>query len=179
MKSINFAFLLFVLFTGIHATAQTYIPSDTESAVKFTIKNFGFGVNGSFKNLKGIIVFDPANLGGASFKVTVDAATVNTGNSSRDGHLKKEDYFDVTKYPKISFTSSKIEKTAEGYLATGLFTIRDKSKIVVIPFTAIPQGGGLLFNGKVQLNRRDFGVGGSSMVLSDNLNLMLTVKALK
>jgi polyisoprenoid-binding protein YceI len=179
MKSINFAFFLFILFTGKQASAQTYIPSDNGSAVKFTIKNFGFGVDGSFKNLKGIIVFDPANIGIASFKVTVDAATVNTGNASRDGHLKKEEYFDVAKYPTISFTSSKIEKTAQGYLATGVFAIKDKSKIVIIPFTAIPQSGGFLFTGKVQLNRRDFGVGGSSMVLSDNLNLMLTIKAQK
>jgi polyisoprenoid-binding protein YceI len=179
MKPINFAFLLIALFAGIQSQAQTYTPSDNESSIKFTIKNFGFGVNGSFKNLKGVIIFDPANLKNASFKVTVDAATINTGNNSRDGHLKKEEYFDVAKYPRISFNSNKIEKTADGYLATGVFTIKDKSKIVKIPFTALPQSGGFLFSGKLQLNRRDFGVGGSSMVLSDLLNLTLSVKAQK
>ena len=179
MKSIKFTLFLFVLLAVNHVSAQIYTPSDKESVVKFTIKNFGFGVNGSFKNLKGTIIFDPAKLADASFKVTVDAATINTGNNSRDGHLKKEEYFDVAKYPMISFTSNKIEKTAQGYLVTGVFTISDKSKMVMIPFTAVPQNGGYLFNGKVQLNRRDFGVGGSSMVLSDNLNLMLIVKAQK
>lgn len=177
MKPINFAFFLMVLLAGHQALAQTYMPLENESSVKFTIKNFGFGVDGSFKNLKGLIVFDPANLSVAAFKVTVDAATVNTGNSSRDGHLKKDDYFDVGKYPQITFTSNKIEKTGQGYLATGIFTIKNKSKIVMIPFTAVAQSGGYIFNGKVQLNRRDFGVGGSSMVLSDNLIVMLTVKA--
>jgi polyisoprenoid-binding protein YceI len=179
MKSINYVILIIVLLAGSPASAQTYTPSNNESSVKFTIKNFGFGVDGSFKNLKGTVIFDPANLAGASFKVTVDAATINTGNNSRDGHLKKEEYFDVAKYPTISFASNKIEKTAQGYLVTGAFTIKNKTKIVMIPFTAVPQGVGYLFNGKVQLNRRDFGVGGSSMVLSDNLNLMLTVKAQK
>jgi polyisoprenoid-binding protein YceI len=179
MKSLNFAILLIVLLATNQASAQTYTPSDNESSVKFTIKNFGFGVDGSFKNLKGTIVFDPANPGGSSFKVTVDAGTINTGNNSRDAHLKKEEYFDVAKYPTISFASNKIEKTAQGYLVTGVFSIKNKTKIVTIPFTAVPQGGGYLFNGKVQLNRRDFEVGSSSMVLSDNLTLTLKVKAQK
>lgn len=161
------------------AIAQTYIPSENSSSVKFVIKNLGFGVDGSFKNLKGIIIFDPANLKASSLKVTVDAATINTGNQSRDGHLKKEDYFDVAKYPKISFVSDKIEKTTAGYVTTGTFTIKYKSKTVAIPFTAVPQNNGYLFNGKVQINRRDFGVGGSSMVLSDNLTLTLNVLAVK
>lgn len=50
-----------VLLGGHQALVQTYMPLENESTVKFTIKNFGFGVAGSFKNLKGIIVFDPAN----------------------------------------------------------------------------------------------------------------------
>ncbi len=172
----NCALLLLLCKT---AAAQTYTPSDNGSSVKFVIKNFGFGVDGSFKNLKGIIIFDPADLKASSFKVTVDATTVNTGNGSRDGHLRKEEYFDAAKYPKISFVSDKIEKTEAGYAATGTFTIKDKSKTVAIPFTATPQGNGYLFIGKVQLNRRDFNVGGSSMILSDNLTLMLSVLAVK
>jgi polyisoprenoid-binding protein YceI len=171
--------IVFICCTSHSAIAQQYTPSDGNSTIKFDIKNFGLNVNGSFKQLKGTIIFDPANLLTASFKVTVDAATVNTGNNSRDGHLKKEDYFDVAKYPMISFTSSKIEKTYLGYIATGKLTIKDKTKVEVITFTAVPQNGGYHFMGKMKLNRRDYGVGGSSMVLSDNLTLSLDVKTIQ
>lgn len=177
MNTLKYVLCLLLLAAADALYAQTYKPVDNESSVKFTIKNFGFGVDGSFKNLTGVIVFDPNNVGNAVFNVTVDAATINTGNKSRDGHLKKSEYFDVAKFPAIAFVSSKIEKTAGGYLATGTFTIKNKSKVVQIPFTVTAQNTVLLLNGKVQLNRRDFGVGGSSMVLSDIVNLSLSVKA--
>ena len=159
--------------------AQSYIPSDNGSSVTFVIKNFGFGVDGSFKNLQGSIKFDPNNPEAAIFMVTVDAATVNTDNGSRDTHLRKEEYFDVAKYPKISFSSDKVEKTATAglYIAKGKFTVKGISKSVSIQFKAKAQNGGYLFNGKVVINRKDFGVGGNSLVLSDNLTLTFNVFA--
>ena len=158
--------------------AQTFTPVENSSFVNFGIKNFGLTVNGSFKNIKGTISFNPANLKASAFNITVDAATVNTDNSSRDSHLKKEEYFDVTRYPKISFSSDKIDKTTTGtYIVTGRFIIKGITKTVAIPFTATPQNNGYLFSGKIQLNRRDYKVGSSSMILSDNLLLSLNVFA--
>ena len=80
------------------AVAQNYIPVDNGSTVAFTIKNFGFSVDGSFKNLQGNIVFDANHLSTSSLNVTVSSATIDTKNKARDNHLKKEEYFDVTKY---------------------------------------------------------------------------------
>ncbi len=159
--------------------AQSYIPSDKGSAVTFAIRNFGFNVSGSFKHLQGSIKFDPNNPESSVFKVTVDAATIDTDNGSRDSHLRKEEYFDAAKYPKILFSSDKVEKTntAGLYIVKGKFTVKGISKSISIPFSAVAQNGGYLFNGKVVLNRRDFKVGGNSMVLSDNLTLTLNVFA--
>ncbi|MCY7421331.1 MAG: YceI family protein [Chitinophagaceae bacterium] len=159
--------------------AQSYIPSDNGSTVTFVIKNLGFSVDGSFKNLQGSIKFDPNTPEAAIFMVTVDAATINTDNGSRDKHLRKEEYFDVAKYPKISFSSDKLDKTATAglYIAKGKFTVKGISKSVAMSFTAKAQNGGYLFNGKVVLNRRDFKVGGNSLVLSDYLTLTLNVFA--
>ncbi len=161
--------------------AQSYIPSDKGSSVTFAIKNFGFNVSGSFRNLQGTIKFDPNNPEAAAFSVTVDAATINTDNGSRDSHLRKEEYFDAAKYPKIIFSSDKVEKTAKAglFIVKGKFTVKGTSKSMSIPFSATAQNGGYLFNGKVVLNRRDFKVGGNSMVLSDNLTLTLNVFAPK
>ena len=164
---------------GLHA--QQYLPVDTKSSVKFEIKNFGLNVNGSFKGLQGKIFFNPGNLPSSEFNVSVDAATVNTGNSSRDGHLKKEEYFDAAKYSKITFTSSKI--TASGnpgqYMVQGSFTIKGISKPVSFPFTVSSSTNGDVFKGQFKINRRDFKVGGKSWVLSDDVTVTLNVSTVK
>ena len=181
MKRIVIFCSVLLFFCPCLLVAQSFITSDKGSSVTFVIKNFGFSVDGSFKNLQGNIKFDPNNPEAAVFVVTVDAATINTNNGSRDSHLRKEEYFDATKYPKISFSSEKVEKTANAgsYIVKGKFTIKGISKQISIPFSASAQNGGYLFNGKVVLNRRDFKVGGNSMVLSDNLTLTLNVFAPK
>src|SRR5579871_6902705 len=74
---------------------QIYRATDEGSSVKFTIDNFGFGVDGSFSGLQGTIEFDPQNAGAGHFDVSIDASTVNTDNSLRDSHLRNDGYFDV------------------------------------------------------------------------------------
>lgn len=159
--------------------AQNYTVINNGSSITFTIRNLGFAVTGSFKNLQGNIVFDANRLSASSFNVTLSAATIDTKNNARDKHLKKEEYFDVVKYPTIAFVSDKIEKetATNTYKVTGKFTIKNKSKQVTFNFITTPTTNRLQFMGKVDLNRRDFGVGGSSMILSDNLILTLNVMA--
>lgn len=170
----------FTIFVSL-LVAQNYTPTDIGSEVAFSIKNFGVGVDGSFKGLKGKISFNPANLPATSLSVSVDVATVNTGNGSRDNHLKKSAYFDVDKYPLMSFVSSRITNAAKAgtLLVEGKITIRGVTKLLSFPFTVTPKSGGYLFEGKFKLNRRDFGVGGKSLVMSDNLDVSLSVFAKK
>jgi polyisoprenoid-binding protein YceI len=160
-------------------SAQDFTPADKGSSVKFLIKNFGFNVEGSIRHFKGGIRFDPNNLGQANIMVSAEVATIGTGNDSRDKHLKKAEYFDAATYPEIKFVSEKIEKasTANGYIVVGKFLIKGKTKAVSIPFTATRQSAGWLFTGTVGLNRRDFGVGGNSVVLSDTLTLVISLFA--
>ena len=181
MKFIYFFSIFFATVLLNKANAQNFKPTDDQSSVKFVIKNFGINVDGSFKNLRGTINFDSTHLATSNFNVTVDANTINTTSNARDNHLRKEEYFNVAAFPTISFASDKIEKAQNpsSYIVTGRFIIKGKSKSVTIPFTAVPQTNGYLFNGKVVLNRRDFGVGGSSFILSDKLTLSLQVLAKK
>jgi polyisoprenoid-binding protein YceI len=171
----------FFIFCSLHAGAQNYTPVDAGSAVKFTIKNFGLNVNGSFTGLQGKIIFDPANIAAASFVVSVHATTVNTGNGSRDNHLRKEEYFNVAGYPKLNFISTKVMPSgkAGSYTMEGNLTIKGVSKPVSFPFTASPKTGGYQFSGKFSINRRDFKVGSSSWVLSDELTVSLNISANK
>lgn len=149
--------------------AQTLNPQETGSTVKFVIANLGFDVNGSFKGIKGSILFDEKNLPAASFNVTVNAETVNTGINARDKHLRGEDYFNAAKFPLIRIQSVKVARsTTAGYFVFfGKLTIRDQVKDISFPFTANTEGNGTRFKGNFKIKRRDFNVGGRSTVSND------------
>jgi polyisoprenoid-binding protein YceI len=174
-------FTAIALFCVVTAFGQNYTPTDAGSKVRFVIKNFGINTGGTFEGLAGSVVFDPANLAGASFNVSVDAKTVDTDMEARDNHLRKEEYFDVEKYPKLSFRSTKITTTnKEGYLFMfGVITIKNISKEISFPFKQTSKDGGILFDGEFKLNRLDFGVGGKSFSMSDELNVELSIFAKK
>ena len=169
-----------ILLPGLFAVnGQQYKPVDDKSEVKFIIKNFGINTNGSLAGLKGTIKFDPQNLSSSSFNVSVDVNTVNTDVDSRDSHLKKEEYFNVEKYPAISFTSTNMSMEQGKYKVTGNLTIKGVTKTISFPFTVEKQDNGLIMNGEFSIDRKDFGVGGSSAVLSNTVNVDLKVYAVK
>lgn len=174
-------FTALALFCVVVTFGQNYTPTDAGSKVRFVIKNFGINTGGTFDGLAGTITFDPANLAGSSFNVTVDANSVDTDIEARDNHLRKAEYFDVEKYPKISFRSTKITTTnKEGYLYIfGIITIKNVSKEISFPFKQTSKDDGILFEGEFNLNRRDFGVGGKSFSMADELSVELSVFAKK
>jgi polyisoprenoid-binding protein YceI len=178
MMKNSLALLIAVLTTQL-LSAQ-YKPVDQGSDIKFTVNNFGFAVNGSFSGLQGSIDFDPQNAAAGRFEVSIDAGTVNTDNNLRDSHLKDDSYFDVKNYPRIRLVSTRLapEGKAGAYRFTGQLTIKDKSKEVSFPFTAVPVNGGVAFKGSFTINRKDFGVGGTSTI-SNELKVSLNVIANK
>lgn len=174
-------FATLAIFSTVIAIGQTYTPTDNGSKVRFVIKNFGINTGGTFGGLSGSITFDRSTLATASFNVSVETKTVDTDIEARDNHLRKAEYFDVEKYPKISFKSTKVTTTnKEGYLYLyGIITIKNVSKEISFPFTQTDKDGGMLFEGEFTLNRRDFGVGGKSFSVSDDLSVELSVFARK
>lgn len=176
LLSVLFSCVMFFVVFG-----QSYSPVDLQSKVTFSIRNFGVGTGGGFKGLQGAIVFDPANLAVCSFDVSLDAKTIDTDIDSRDNHLRKEEYFDVSNFPKIIIRSTKFtpsNKQGTLFLFCDL-TIKGVKKAISFPFTATPKDGGYLFEGNFKINRRDFGVGGNSISLGDNLTVYLSVFATK
>ncbi len=166
-------------FNGLRAQ-HTITPTDAGSKVHFVIKNFGIKTGGDFSGLKGTVKFDPKNPAASSFDVTVNSSTIDTDNNSRDGHLKKEDYFDVKKYPTIHMVSTKIQGTVKQgrYQFTGNLTIKSTTKPIAFQFVAEEKDGGYVFTSDaINLNRRDYGVGGSSISMGDELKVTLTVFA--
>ena len=175
MKTIlSFVFLIVGM---LSLNAQQYKPVDDKSEVKFTVKNFGLNTSGTLSNLKGTIQFDPSNLSSASFNVSVDVNTINTGISMRDNHLKEKEYFYTEKYSTIRFVSTGVKPANDGFILTGQLTIKGVSKDISFPFTAVTQNGGMLFTGNFTIDRKDFDVGGSSAVLSNSVDISLKVFA--
>jgi polyisoprenoid-binding protein YceI len=167
MKKV-FAFLLIVSAVcprTLHA--QTGVA---RSLITFEIKNLGISTGGSISGLSTKVHFNPANIASSTLEATVDVNTINTDNSSRDEHLRSEDFFDAAHYPKISLKSVAF-KHRSGNNYTGIFalTIKDKTKQVEIPFTFLDKGNTIEFKGTFKINRLDYGVGSSSMVLSDDV----------
>jgi polyisoprenoid-binding protein YceI len=163
-----FATALLISFTVVDLK-----PVDADGSVTFTIKNFGVNTKGEFKGLKGSIKWDTANPANSSFNVSVDVNTINTGIDMRDSDLKKETYFNAEKYPTINFVSSAVSAGN----VTGNLTIKGVTKEINIPFAATPTSNGYLFQGKFSINRKDFGVGGGSFVLSNHVDVELKVQA--
>lgn len=161
--------------------AQKYTATDAGSKVSFVIKNFGIRTKGSFSGLKGNILFDPNALNTSTFNVSVNSKTIDTDNDTRDKHLRKEEYFHVEKYPVITFVSSKISRssTAGRFFVVGNLTIKGITKTIEFGFSASPTASGYILKGEFDLNRRNFGIGGSSVSLSDNLKVKLEIAANK
>lgn len=174
-------YVLVVLLCGMAsmALAQEFNLVENRSRVAFSIRNFGFTVDGSIGGLSGKVVFDPGRLERTVFTAMIEPSTINTGNTMRDGHLRKAEYFDVNQFPKIILRSSTIQAgSKEGnFIFAGLLSIKGVSKQIRFPFSARKQAGGWLFEGSFDLNRRDFGVGGKSLSMADKVTVQLSVFA--
>lgn len=89
-------------------------------------------VRGQFKDFDGKVSLNDKDLTQSSVSLTIKVASVETDNPKRNGHLQSDDFFDAAKYPTISFKSTKIEKSGDGYKLTGDLTIRDVTKPVTL-----------------------------------------------
>ncbi len=141
------------------ASAFTVIKSQDwkiseDYSVKFTSKD----PSGIFRGLKGNVMFDDKNLAASKFDVSIDVASINTGNGMKNTHAKSEKWFDAEKYPLIKFTSSEITATAGGYQAKGTLEMHGVKKDFVIPFTFQKTDNGGIFTSSFDINRLDFNV---------------------
>ncbi|HEY4063923.1 MAG TPA: YceI family protein [Puia sp.] len=144
--------------------------------------NIGFSsaeAAGLFKDFKGTILFDDVNPAASKFDVTVDVASINTGNGLQNKHAKSDEWFDAAKYPQIRYTSQKIVKTGTGYQVTGDLEMHGVKKSVVIPFTFQKTAGGAVFTGSFMVNRNDFKIGKPGGEVSDQLKVELSVPVKK
>lgn len=167
--------LLMLAFVATTSAQTRWKP--VSASVTFKIKNAGIMVDGNFTGLIGTVSFDPEHLSTSSIEASVNSASINTGIELRNKHLKKEEYFDVEKYPTISMKSTSFEKQSDGtYKGHFQLTIKGVTKEVIVPFTYTVTGNNAVFKGSFKIIREDYGVGGNSLTMADEvtINLQLT-----
>lgn len=149
-------------------------------------------VRGSFNEFEGTAVVDGENLAGSNVNVTIQAASIDTRNEQRDGHLRSGDFLALEEYPTITFASTSVALTDDGDIAiTGDLTIKNTTKPVTIPFSfdgvATDPYGNLRagFEGSVVINRLDWDVTwnvaleAGGVLVSDKVTLEIEISAVK
>ncbi|MBB3860325.1 cytochrome b561/polyisoprenoid-binding protein YceI [Novosphingobium hassiacum] len=126
----------------------------------FTTSYTGDAIKGSFSRWNAAIVFDPADLPGSSIKVTIDLASVESGDGQRDDMLKSDSFFGVATSPNAQFTSTSIREAGAGrYLASGTLSLHGKTRPMTVRFNLRIDGDRATASGSATLPRLAFGVG--------------------
>ncbi len=170
---LHFLGILMAAAAAMQAPAWTV----TGSTVTFAVRNAGSVVEGRLGGLKADIHFDPQDPGAGSVRATVDTATVKTGISLRDRHLRSCDYFCAAKHPTILMESHGFEPAGHGrYRGSFDLTIRGTKKRIDVPFTFHATGEDTgRFTGDVVIDRTHFGVGGKSMFVANEVAVHVEV----
>lgn len=163
----NFISLVAVLFFTISSFAQTQWKMDpNHSSLNFNISHSGISiVNGKFLEYTGDLTTDGEALNNAKFDFTVKAKSIDTNVKDRDNHLRSAEFFEVEKYPNITFKSTKILATGKpnDYLLYGKLTIKDVTKDVIFDvhyggIAKSDQGEKIGLEAKTTINRFDFNI---------------------
>ena len=147
----------------------------TSHDIQFFIRNAGIKVSGTLDGLEANITFNPNQPAGSSLQGSVEVSTIDTGIGARDRHLKKEDYFFIDQFPRINMRSKSIRRTSSAYEGVFVVEIKGTRQEVTLPFTFAQQGNTGTFKGTFSIDRRDFEVGGYSLILADTVKVELEV----
>jgi len=173
------------------AGTTTYQIDPRHSSAGFGVTHLMIStVRGEFHGVTGTVVVDDSDVSKSVVNVTIDATTLDTREPDRDKHLKSEAFFDVAKYPTITFQSTRIERNNDGSLKiTGDLTIRGVTKSAVltasVPKPPIKDPWGLqrtAASASTRINRQEFGVAwnqkldSGGVVVGDDVTITLDVE---
>ncbi len=188
------ATLAAVLAVSAAATTTTWQIDPQHTAAGFAVKHLMIStVRGQFKGVTGTVNWEDQDISKSTVDITIDANTVDTSEPKRDADLKSDKFFDVAKYPTITFKSKKIEQVSAGKLKiTGDLTIRGVTKEAVLdvegptPPVKDPWGNTrVAANATTKVNRQDFGVkwnanmDGGGVVVGDDVAITIDLEMIK
>ena len=190
-RAISVAALAATLSLPAAAATSTWQIDPNHSAAQFAVRHLAIStVRGAFTKVNGTIQFDDKDISKSSVEVTIDADSVDTRVPNRDKDLRSDHFFDVQKYPTITFKSTKVEQVEPGKLkVTGDLTIHGVTKPVVLdvegPTAAVKDPWGnqrAAANATTKINRQDYGVkwnatmDGGGLVVGDDVAITIDVE---
>ncbi len=175
------------------AQTSTWKIDPAHSEADFTAKHMGItNVHGRFGNVNGTLSLNEADVTKSTITATVDTTTVDTGVAQRDGHLKSPDFFDVAKFPTMTFVSKQITKSGDKLQVVGDLTLHGVTKSVTLdvdgPSKEQADPSGKIRRGisaTTTIRRQDFGLvwqgtlKSGDVVVSDNAKIELDVEFIK
>jgi len=169
--------------------AETYEIDGSHSSATFSIRHIFSQVKGRFAQVSGSVTYDPQEPEKASVTAKIAAASINTDNEKRDAHLKSADFFEVEKYPDITFQSKGVKKEGEKLLVTGALNLHGVEKEITLDVEFLGAGPGMRgatvagFEATTTINRKDFGINWNraldqgGFVLGDEVKVTLSIEA--
>jgi len=192
MKKWTFLVISFLFLNALPAYSQQWQLDVDHSSFYFSIKHTYATIRGEFTDFNGDVNFDPAEPEKSSFNFTIKTESVDTSIEKRDTHLRSEEFFDVGKYPLMTFKSTKVTKEGDDlFRFDGVLTIKDVSKNVSLVFKYYGQQDNKLAPGKIvagldatlTLDRLEYHVGTGKFyemgVLGKEVEIMATLELLR
>jgi polyisoprenoid-binding protein YceI len=176
-----------------HVAPGTYKIDITHSELTFRVRHIVSKAHGTFKDWGGTITADPSALGSGTGSATIEikTASIDTRNEKRDTHLRSPDFFDVEKYPLMTFKSTSAEVKGTAVTLKGDLTIKDVTKPIVLTGEFLGASGAegpkqrLGFHVSGKIDRLDYGLTwnraaeGGGLVLGDEVEMEITVAAVR
>lgn len=171
------------------AEPAVYKVDVDHSGVGFSIRHFVSNVPGRFTDFAGTLRFDRQNPAASGVELTVQAASIDTANNDRDDHLRGPDFFDVQKFPTLTFTSVSVSaKDANDFEVTGDLTLHGVTKRITLPVRFLgavqaPRAEKAGFEATFTLNRKDYGINWNRVldtagaVLGDEVRITISIEA--
>jgi polyisoprenoid-binding protein YceI len=192
LRRVVAAILCVLLLAGSALAGDTYTLDRAHSSVNFTTRHMLVTtVPGQFTDFNVQAVHDPEDVTRSSVEVTIKAASIDTRHENRDNHLRSADFFEVEKYPEITFRSTRIEKRGEQLVAIGPLTIKDVTREIELPFTitgtVTDQRGNtrMGIEAETRVNRFDYNVAwnrmleGGGAVVGNEIRISLFLQLVK
>jgi len=160
MKKILPLTLLFLTTITVAAQPRPHIVDHAHSQINFVAEARFISAHGYFDKWDAEVQLDPVKIENSSFKITIEAASINTRVAMRDNHLRSKDFFDVATYPQITLVSKKITKTGDRtYAVTGDLTLRGVTKQLDVEVTQVfYENNRGRFRASFRINRKAFGI---------------------
>ncbi|MEO8138070.1 MAG: YceI family protein [Gemmatimonadota bacterium] len=179
--------------TVTHAAHQatTWQIDQAHSELRFRIRHFVNRISGTFTDWDGTVTGDPGNWGDGSVTVDIRAKSVDTRNERRDNDLRSERFFEVEKYPEVTFTSRSVTVAGSDLTILGDLTIKGTTKAVTLKgsYLGITPGregkDRVGFEASTTINRLDYGVSwnrtveGGGVMLGDEVTIEISIEAVK